>query len=301
MGAAIESLFAQTYSDVRFVISDDGSGDRHSVADLLTDPRVAYHRNPKRLGLIENWRQAFSLARSAYPEAAYFAWASDHDLWHPRWLETLVSALQDRPDAVLAYPGVALFETSGEARMKHWPADAVPTTSPIERLRRAYSSFAPGYMVYGLFRSSALARCDVMRRVLLPDRLLVSEIALMGAFVSVPDVLWKRRLDERFSVPRQRASLFGPSEPWYAPSPWWLQHIVAFAWAVGVRDEPSVGRLRAVWTSALFPSFIASRAMRRIRLRKRWTRARLTVGAALGRYLQGVARTVRIHSRAGRD
>ena len=39
-----------------------------------------------------NWRRAFTLANERFKGFELFAWASDHDVWHPRWLEALVSS-----------------------------------------------------------------------------------------------------------------------------------------------------------------------------------------------------------------
>ncbi len=47
----------------------------------------------------------FALAHERHPEAEYFAWTSDHDLWHPCWLERLVETLDAHADVVLGYPG----------------------------------------------------------------------------------------------------------------------------------------------------------------------------------------------------
>ena len=41
--------------------------------------------------MVRNWRKCFERARQEYPRSEYFAWVSDHDFWHPRWLEMLVA------------------------------------------------------------------------------------------------------------------------------------------------------------------------------------------------------------------
>src|SRR4029079_3420557 len=50
---AVNSALAQTYGHIEVLIADDASsGDvRGSIADLLADPRVTYHRNPTNLGM----------------------------------------------------------------------------------------------------------------------------------------------------------------------------------------------------------------------------------------------------------
>ena len=104
---AIESILGQTFTDFALVLVDDRSNDETpQIAKeyVALDSRVSYQVNAQRLGLVDNARRSFEIARERYPEAEYFAWASDHDLWHPRWLQELVGALDRHPDVVLAYP-----------------------------------------------------------------------------------------------------------------------------------------------------------------------------------------------------
>ena len=82
----LESLLIQSYRGFRLVCVDDQSTD--ATGDIVQryaaqDARIVYTRNPARLGMIDNWRRAFELALADTPNAEYFAWASDHDIWHP--------------------------------------------------------------------------------------------------------------------------------------------------------------------------------------------------------------------------
>ena len=61
--------------------------------------------------------------------------------------------------------------------------------------------------------------------MLVPDRLLLTELALYGQFKQVPQVLWFRRWYGRiFSLGRQRTSFFPDGRPLYAYVPWWISH-----------------------------------------------------------------------------
>ena len=76
---------------------DDCSSDE--TAEIVAryagdDERIHFSRNDRRLGLVGNWRRAFELANELHPDLDYFAWGSDHDAWHPRWLESLVPELE---------------------------------------------------------------------------------------------------------------------------------------------------------------------------------------------------------------
>ena len=247
---AVESVLAQTYSNFALILVDDGSTDETvAIAQeyVALDPRVTFVRNPERLGMIDNSHRTFELARERYPEAEYFAWVSDHDLWHPRWLESLVAALDGNSDAVLAYPRNRRISDTGEivASKRPWVFHTAGVTSRRERLRMAIRGMSAGNMVYGLFRASALRRAGVYRHVLVPDRLLFTELALYGQFVQVPQVLWFRRSYGRlFSLGRQRRSFFVGRRPAYSYAPWWVSHGATLFWMLAVRGtgRPEIPR-----------------------------------------------------------
>ena len=103
---ALESLLSQTYQDFALVVVDDAPDAK--VAPIVDRyardyPRITYAANPARLGMVGNWRKVFEEGRARYPGSDYFAWVSDHDVWHARWLETLVSVLDHEPSVVVAY------------------------------------------------------------------------------------------------------------------------------------------------------------------------------------------------------
>jgi glycosyltransferase involved in cell wall biosynthesis len=249
---ALESLIAQTDDDLGIVLVDDCSSDAtREIALSYTrrDPRVTYHRNEQRLGLGRNWRHAFDVALREHPSAQYFAWGSDHDVWNPRWLEALRGALDAQSAAVGAFPGVA--KLSGNALAVRPPSATVGGADTIsERMVAVSRRVRAGYVVYGLFRVDAVRRVGVFRNVLLPDRLFVSELALLGDLVSVDEVLWYKRVTGTFSVERQRRASFPDGIPTHARLPWYLTHAAVIGWDLGIRGRggsalPRAAGLRA--------------------------------------------------------
>ena len=98
-------------------------------------------------------------------------------------------------------------------KRRPWAFDTFGETNRWVRMRRGIIDMSAGNMVYGLYRISALERAGVYRHVLVPDRLLFTELSLYGQFKQVPQVLWFRRWYGRiFSLGRQRISFF-PERP----------------------------------------------------------------------------------------
>jgi glycosyltransferase involved in cell wall biosynthesis len=226
---AVRSLLAQTCADFRLLLVDDASSDGTvAVARALAseDARIEVHVNPTRLGMLGNTRRAWALARERHPDAEFVALASDHDVWAPNWLETLIATLDASPRAVLAYPLTARIDGAGEpiAGLRTWRCATTGEPDPYRRLRRAYRCMVAGDMIYGLMRADAFARVGTYRGVLVPDRLLLSQLALEGEFAQVPRVLWYRRFVGLADLDRQRRAFWPDGAPGYARLPWWITH-----------------------------------------------------------------------------
>ena len=229
---SLESLLIQTHQSIAFVVCDDCSTDSTPaiVAEYAAlDSRVHLERNEERLGMVGNWRRVFEVARRLYPSFEYFAWGSDHDIWHPHWARILASELDEHPEAVLAYPAHEIFYEDGRrdpklrAHVRHCRRDV----AQFVRVRRTWRGMSAGSMIYGLARADAVADCGVYRSVIIPDRLLLSELALYGEFRQVPVPLWHRLARGkwvRINTRQRRAFFPGKRPPLYAFLPWPLQH-----------------------------------------------------------------------------
>jgi glycosyltransferase involved in cell wall biosynthesis len=274
--SAVRSLLAQTFADFRLYLIDDRSpDDSAAIARRLAaeDPRVEVHVNAERLGMLGNTRRAFELPRARHPEAEFWALGSDHDLWHPEFLARLVARLDAHPEAVLAYPLPERIDEHGVP----YPGAKTPrafhtlgAADPLARMGAAFRGMSAGNMIYGLFRAAALDRVGTYRPVLVPDRLMLSELALRGAFVVEPEVLWQRRFRGLAELDRQRRAFFLDDVPRYATLPWWAQHAGALALAYGVQGAGSdlgIGRRGGLELSARYLWLSLEHRARRRRIR----------------------------------
>jgi hypothetical protein len=99
-------------------------------------------------------------------------------------------------------------------------------------------------MIYGLFRASVLDEIGLYRAVLVPDRLVLSEVALRGEFVQADEVLWRRRFRGLAGLERQRRAFFLDGAPRYTRLPWWLVQATVFGYEYALRGKgkPGIGR-----------------------------------------------------------
>jgi hypothetical protein len=242
---AVDSLLAQSYANFKLVLVDDGSTDEtETIARSCerSDERVEYIRLPERRGMVSAWRTAFELATSN--GALYFAWASDHDRWHPRWLEVLLSVLQESPTVVLTYPLTQRIDPGGASLAK--PARQFETFGVADldarwtRFNRS-DTVAAGDIVYGLMRTEAARAAGIFRSVLCPDRLLIAELTLQGEIRQIPEVLWYRRQFAAGSIERQRLTLFAPgTQPPSRFTPPWYMHARSLWDTYGRASHPRV-------------------------------------------------------------
>lgn len=194
LAASIESVLGQTHEDFLLVISDDASTDstpQIAEAYAARNPRIRLQPQRQNVGGIANFNSVVPLSA----EADYFVWFSDHDRWHPRFLEACVTALDSRPDAVLSYP--RMHEESLEG-VRLRDVEAALDTRGLNQLSRlitaAWAVPANTGAIYGVMRSDLLAQLhaypDIYPQSPAPDLLLLLELAALGEFLHVPEDLY---------------------------------------------------------------------------------------------------------------
>ena len=204
LGAAIEALLSQTYLDFTLVISDNASTDATEDicrAAARADQRVRYIRQPINLGGAPNYNAVFEDAAGEM-----FMWATHDDLKYPAYVQQCVTALDARPEAVLAY---ALYEEISGGGVKGEVADRRPeltAADPAVRLERIITRGASRwtrnntYPIFGVMRTEVVKRTAMHGGYQGSDRVFLAEIALSGPFIEVDEVLMGYRFHEAQSM-----------------------------------------------------------------------------------------------------
>jgi glycosyltransferase involved in cell wall biosynthesis len=198
LAQSIDALLGQTFKDFEMIISDNASTD--ATPDICrdyekSDTRVRYVRQPCNIGAAPNHN---FLVREARGEL--FKWAGADDLFARDLLERCVAELDEHQDAVLAHSWTgAIDSVNNVTQTLEYPLSTDSPSAP-ERFRSML--FGTGQDDSGLIRADdmyAVIRTQVLRRIAPQgsfyhsDRVLMTEVALNGRFLQVPEWLYFRR------------------------------------------------------------------------------------------------------------
>lgn len=199
LAGCLESLCAQTMTDLEIVISDNHSSDQTEAIcrDFASrDPRVRYFRQRENRGSAWNFNEVFRQSRGRY-----FKWQAYDDLSAPTFLERCCEVLDQQPDVVWCHSlSIRLDADDQELPL---PTDANPahsvlpppgrssrtSSSPAERFRAVVLGTPFCADTYGLIRRQALAQTRLELPFYGSEKPMLAELALLGKFVEIHDVL----------------------------------------------------------------------------------------------------------------
>ncbi len=211
LGAALGSVQAQNESDIRIVISDNGSTDGTEEicrAAAEADDRIEYHRYEENRGGIWNYQNVMALC-----ETELFSWMAADDIKLPDFTRASIAVLDDGgPETVFACPRTriingegVIYEDLDDAEMG---LDAATAHERVRNMLRAQAS----HPMYGVIRMSALRKTRGIRSVLGDDMVLLVELLCAGRMATAPEQAFlQRRHDAQVSVQGSTASA------WFAP------------------------------------------------------------------------------------
>lgn len=208
---ALRSLQEQSTSDIRIVISDNGSTDateelcRRAAA---SDDRIDYHRSDVNRGGIWNFRRVMELC-----DTELFSFMASDDIKLPDFTSATLAALDDAgPDAVFALPQTSLIDGDGVVYEDLKDADlGLDAATAHERVRNLLRSQA-SHAMYAVTRMDAARKTRGVLSVLGDDMVLITEMLCVGRMALAPERLFlQRHHDAQVSV--QGVS----SSSWFAP------------------------------------------------------------------------------------
>ena len=150
---AVESSLAQDYDNLEIVISDDASTDETGYACVQLckkDTRIRYIRQPKNLGMTENFRQTLAASHGAF-----FIWLSDDDWLDPSYISQCMHFLANNRDYLLVC-GTAKYYKGGEFIYGGTKID-LTEDSGIARVLSYYRKVNINGVFFGVAKSDLLA------------------------------------------------------------------------------------------------------------------------------------------------
>lgn len=201
----------------------------------------------------------------------HFAWGSDHDIWHPRWYQCNLQIFSREPGCLLAVPPMAIAHQKKKTQLIKAKSFRSKGKKNIES---ALGQYGPGNSVYGLFSIDVFKLGLRLNQVLLPDRLLLTLVALWhpvsyARFESEP--MWTRfELQSRTKVlAKQRNSVLnGRFHKMLSYLPWTIVHTV-----IGLRYIPRISRESRVPIRCLIFRLVAFEVRSEIAHRRKQIRA----------------------------
>lgn len=197
--SAIRAVLDQTFDNFELIISDNASTDR--TAEICNDfaardSRVRFSRNPDNIGAAGNYNRVFELAH-----APYFRWMNADDSCMPTLHELCLKALEENRDAVLTYGKTAIMDEEGKVLEPYDDNLDLRQATAKERYQKFFAAVGLTNAIYGLMRTSVVARTGLMRNGSFPaaDINLMAELTLHGKFIELPEQLFYRRMHPQSS------------------------------------------------------------------------------------------------------
>ena len=222
---ALDSLLAQTLTDLEIVICDNNSTDTTEAICReyqARDSRVRYFRNERDLGPAGNHNRCF-----AHSTGFYFKWHAHDDLCEPTYLEKCVAVLE-RDSTVANCHSFTKVVDENLKFMRNYDFRA-DTESPCASHRfgtliNVSHKLHVGYEIFGVWRRSQLAETPLEKADAHGDRILLVRMSLRGKYHEVPEPLFLARAHSNQSM--QAKTNRGHLTRWIGagplpPAEWW--------------------------------------------------------------------------------
>jgi glycosyltransferase involved in cell wall biosynthesis len=193
VGDVVRSVLAQDHPQLELVISDNGStDDTEDVCRELagSDSRIAYHRQPQNIGLLNNFRYVIDVAKGDY-----FRWIGDDDRLEPSFVSRCLRVFADDPRLILVTTGISYTTEDGQVQTASYHGNGMTSDDPLERFLEILHLLNTSHLtidpLYGMMRREIVAAIP-RRNMLHEDEVFATKLALAGPWGHIPDVLAER-------------------------------------------------------------------------------------------------------------
>lgn len=210
VGDVVRSVLAQDHADVELLITDNASTDNtEEVCRELarSDSRIAYHRQPQNIGLLNNFVFAINAAKGTY-----YRWIGDDDELEPVFVSRCLERFEADPRLLMVTTGILYTGPDGAKDTAEYHGSGLDSDDPVTRLAEMLRMLNQSYLMidplYALMRREPVAAIP-RRNMLREDEVFATKLALAGPWGHVPEVLahrnWKHEsasvIGARLGVP----------------------------------------------------------------------------------------------------
>lgn len=210
---SLSSLLGQSFTDFELIICDNASDDAtlaiaNQFAEL--DPRIKVFTSEANLGAAWNYNRCVEHA-----SGEFFRWHAHDDKVDADALALCVEALDNNPDAVLAYPETMIIDSQGDLVGPYDDHLYLSDDSACARFTVVVDRLAECNAVFGLMRLEHLRKTARIASFTSSDCTLLAELALHGKFIELQGTRFYRR-DHQSSSMRAYATK-EELELWFDP------------------------------------------------------------------------------------
>jgi glycosyltransferase involved in cell wall biosynthesis len=205
---ALTRLLEQEFEDFELIVCDNASTD--ATGEIcrefaVRDSRIRYVRNATNIGLAGNHNRTFELSRGQF-----FKWAAHDDDFPPAMLARFVDTFDQSP------PTVSVVYSRCEYIDEFGNVEGIDSDGVDRNDRRPYIRLAHLLRFVHMYNSPyGLIRSDMMRQTRrhgyypMADHVLLSELAMLGIFVELPEPLLRirRHPGRTFAANKSRQAL----------------------------------------------------------------------------------------------
>jgi glycosyltransferase involved in cell wall biosynthesis len=193
LAAAIDSVLAQSWSDWRLTLIDDGSTDETRAiveAYAAAYPAICIKRNRCNTGAVGAFQRGLWIGNADYvmPKSA-------DDLLAPDFIQRIMDLLAAHPGCAMAHAAGLTFQGRGEVDFIYPESHRLTAISndPVERASEVMRRYTSSPSFWGIYRRDAVDRLAPIAMRAGWDHVLLAELSLYGAIRHVPEVLYWRR------------------------------------------------------------------------------------------------------------
>jgi glycosyltransferase involved in cell wall biosynthesis len=188
----VSSVLAQDHERLELVISDNASTDdtEELCRELAQDDsRIVYHRQPRNIGLLNNFIFAMRAAKGTF-----FRWIGDTDRLAPNYVSRCLEAFAEDSRLILVTTQIRYIGPDGASRTYPYFGTALRSDDPVERFCGFLQSGMELDPMYALLRRHSVASIR-RHNMIIEDEVYATKLAMAGPWGHVPEVLADRHYE----------------------------------------------------------------------------------------------------------